>query len=40
MVRDDPHEIALDPQDDRVDRLAEPRRPLGDGVEHRLDVGR
>ena len=40
VVRDGPHELALDPQDDRVDRLAEPRGPLRDDVEHRLDVGR
>jgi len=39
-VRDEVEELAVEPVDKTVLGLAEPRRTLGDHVEHRLDVGR
>ena len=40
VVGDDAHEVALDPEDDGVDGVAEARRALGHRVQHRLDVRR
>ena len=40
MVRHEVKELVFEPVDEAVLGLAEPRRTLGDHVEHRLDVGR
>jgi len=40
MVRHEVKELAFEPVDEAVLSFAEPRRTLGDHVEHRLNVGR
>jgi hypothetical protein len=37
-MRDAPQHVAIRSEDDRIVRLAEPRGPLGDRVQNRLDV--